>query len=291
LNVSKYSDGTPIPQVTDPTQWANLTTGAWCYYNNTTANGTTYGKLYNWYTTLGDTLCPKGWHVPSDNEWTILTDYLGGESVAGGKMKSVGTAYWNSPNTGATNESGFTGLPGGYRSNGGQFFDVGGRGYWWSSTQFNQQQAAAEQAFNDNPKRQTYVEVQRYITLGALIEFINKKLITKITGAANKAEIICNDSMQFSNYYPSLTSCNPKEVLLLPNNSNLTQNAGGMNVYGDNILKMYPNVVNTMANYSNDSNVKQWPGITFNNNDTTVICPSRIFLNIEMIQEILNTLS
>jgi hypothetical protein len=158
-------------------------------------------------------------------------------------------------------------------------------------TQFNQQQAAAEQAFNDNPKRQTYVEVQRYITLGALIEFINKKLITKITGAANKAEIICNDSMQFSNYYPSLTSCNPKEVLLLPNNSNLTQNAGGMNVYGDNILKMYPNVVNTMANYSNDSNVKQWPGITFNNNDTTVICPSRIFLNIEMIQEILNTLS
>jgi len=158
-------------------------------------------------------------------------------------------------------------------------------------TQFNQQQAAAEQAFNDNPKRQTYVEVQRYITLGALIEFINKKLITKITGAANKAEIICNDSMQFSNYYPSLTSCNPKEVLLLPNNSNLTQNAGGMNVYGDNILKMYPNVVNTMANYSNDGNVKQWPGITFNNNDTTVICPSRIFLNIEMIQEILNTLS
>lgn len=135
LNVSKYSDGTLIPQVTDPTQWANLTTGAWCYINNTTANGTTYGKLYNWYAVVGiydaasavnpalrKKLSPTGWHVPTDAEWTQLTDCLGGEPVAGGKMKSTGTSLWQSPNTAATNESGFSGLPGGYRSGFGTFW-------------------------------------------------------------------------------------------------------------------------------------------------------------------------
>ena len=133
LNVSKYSDGTLIPQVTDGTQWANLTTGAWCYYNNTTANGATYGKLYNWFAVVGiydaasannpalrKKLAPTGWHVPTDAKWTQLTDCLGGESVAGGKMKSTGTiqagtGLWDDPNTAATNESGFTGLPGGIR--------------------------------------------------------------------------------------------------------------------------------------------------------------------------------
>ena len=154
--------------------------------------------------------------------------------------------------------------------------------------QFNQQQAAQEQAFNDNPKRQTYVEVQRYITLGGLIDFINNKIITKITGAADSAAIICNDSTQFSNYYPALTSNKPKDVLLLPNNSNLAQIVGGMNVYGE--LKMYPTVVNNMTTYNDPTN-PPWPGITDIQNDTTVICPSRIFLNLEMIQEILNSIS
>ena len=148
LNVSKYTDGTSIPEVTDPTQWENLTTGAWCYYSNTTANGTTYGKLYNWYAVVGiydaasatnqalrKKLAPTGWHVPTDNEWRQLRDCLGGESVAGGKMKS--TSLWQSPNTGATNESGFLGLPGGYRTNGGIFDSVGNYGFWWSSSEFN----------------------------------------------------------------------------------------------------------------------------------------------------------
>jgi uncharacterized protein (TIGR02145 family) len=150
LNVSKYSDGTPIPQVTDPTAWTNLTTGAWCYYNNTTANGTTYGKLYNWYAVVGiydaasatnpalrKKLAPTGWHVPTDAEWTQLTDCLGGEAVAGGKMKSVGTTLWLPPNTDATNSSGFTGLPGGFRGYNGPFLDIGGGGYWWSSSETN----------------------------------------------------------------------------------------------------------------------------------------------------------
>jgi uncharacterized protein (TIGR02145 family) len=147
LNVSKYSDGTPIPEVTDATQWANLTTGAWCYYNNTTVNGTTYGKLYNWYAVVGiydaasatnpalrKKLAPAGWHVPTDAEWTQLTDCLGGETVAGGKMKSTST-LWQSPNIAATNTSGFTGLPGGYRVNGGTFDKIGGSGFWWSSSE------------------------------------------------------------------------------------------------------------------------------------------------------------
>jgi uncharacterized protein (TIGR02145 family) len=145
LDVTTYRDGTPIPQVTDPTQWANLTTGAWCYYNNDPANGTIYGKLYNWYAVAGihDTdpstpnkiLAPQGWHVPSDAEWTTLTTFLGGESVAGGKMKSTGTSLWLPPNTEATNSSGFTGLPAGYRSDGGPFNTIGNNGIWWSSSE------------------------------------------------------------------------------------------------------------------------------------------------------------
>ena len=145
LNVSKYRDGTPIPQVTDLTAWASLTTGAWCYNNNTTANGTTYGKLYNWYAVAGihdndpntpnKTLAPTGSHMPSDAEWTTLTNYLGGESIAGGKMKSTGTTLWVSPNTGATNESGFTGLPGGERTNNGSFGPIGYSCILWSSSE------------------------------------------------------------------------------------------------------------------------------------------------------------
>ena len=147
LDVTTYRDGTPIPQVTDPTQWTNLTTGAWCYYNNDPANGTIYGKLYNWYAVAGihDTdpstpnkiLAPQGWHVPSDAEWTTLRTFLGGESVAGGKMKSTGTSLWLPPNTEATNSSGFTGLPAGARYDNGAFDGIGASGFWWSSSEAN----------------------------------------------------------------------------------------------------------------------------------------------------------
>jgi uncharacterized protein (TIGR02145 family) len=149
LDVATYRDGTPIPQVTDPTAWANLTTGAWCYYNNDPANGAIYGKLYNWYAVAGiyneasrnnpnlrKKLAPLGWHVPSDSEWTVLTDYLGGQDVAGTKLKSIDTSLWIN-NSSATNEYGFTAIPGGYRDDYQTFENIGYHGYWWSATDEN----------------------------------------------------------------------------------------------------------------------------------------------------------
>ena len=136
LDVMTYRDGTVIPQVTSDAAWAALTTGAWCWYNNDPLNGAIYGKLYNWYA-VNDArgLAPQGWHIPTDAEWTTLDNLLGGYLVAGGKMKTTGTTIWTTPNTSATNESGFAGLPGGYRRNNGSFYEVGSFGYWWSATE------------------------------------------------------------------------------------------------------------------------------------------------------------
>ncbi len=136
LEVTTYRNGDPIPYVTDATAWAALTTGAWCYYNNDPANGSLYGKLYNWYAVNDPRgLAPTGWHVATDVEWTTLETTLGGDPVAGGKMKVAGTTSWTTPNTGATNESGFAGLPGGTRNLDGAFSSVGSYGGWWSSSE------------------------------------------------------------------------------------------------------------------------------------------------------------
>jgi len=141
LNADKFRNGDPIPEAKTNEEWKKAGDNkqpAWCYYNNDPANGTKYGKLYNWYAVNDPRgLAPKGWHIPTDAEWTILTDYLGGESVAGGKMKSTGSQYWQNPNIDATNESGFSGLPGGYRGFNGyfSFHLIGENGYWWSSTE------------------------------------------------------------------------------------------------------------------------------------------------------------
>jgi uncharacterized protein (TIGR02145 family) len=136
-----FRNGDSIPEVTDPVAWAALTTPAWCYYGDDPLNGQIYGKLYNWYAVNDPRgLAPIGWRVPTDDDWTALTTCLGGRPVAGGKMKTTGTiqdntGLWQSPNTGATNESGFNGLPGGSRSNDGTFSDIGNVGLWWSSTE------------------------------------------------------------------------------------------------------------------------------------------------------------
>ncbi|MBK9358856.1 MAG: PKD domain-containing protein [Bacteroidales bacterium] len=139
LKVTHYSNGDTIPNVTNYNQWDTLTTGAYCWINHDISWKDIYGALYNWNAVSDNReLCPAGWHIPSDAEWTILTDYLGGEYLIGGKMKSTRTApdahpRWDSPNSGASNESGFSGLPGGSFFNG--VFDVGKRGYFWSSSE------------------------------------------------------------------------------------------------------------------------------------------------------------
>ena len=127
LRTTKYNDGTDIYLVTDNTAWGSLTSGGYCNYANTTNVDTiaTYGRLYNWYAVNTGKLAPNGWHVPTDAEWETLTNYLGGTSVVGGKLKEIGTTHWNSPNQGATNETGFTALPGGYRDEDGTFGYIG----------------------------------------------------------------------------------------------------------------------------------------------------------------------
>ncbi len=154
LKVTHYRDGSPISKVTDGATWATLatsSTGAYCWYNNdSVTNGQVYGALYNWYA-VNDSrkIAPAGWHVPTDAEWTTLETYLGGVSVAGGKLKETGTTHWASPNTGATNESGFTALPGGYRYSSGTFAVLTMNGLWWTATEGNLYDAKYHWLFYD----------------------------------------------------------------------------------------------------------------------------------------------
>jgi uncharacterized protein (TIGR02145 family) len=136
LKTRIYRNGESISNITNNIQWSNLTTGAWCHYNNDSLYECPYGKLYNWYAVVDNrNLCPTNWHVPSVDDWNQLSDFLGGDPVAGSKLKSTGNSYWYSPNEGATNESGFSALPGGIKYNDGQNLSVGGIGWWWSSTE------------------------------------------------------------------------------------------------------------------------------------------------------------
>jgi uncharacterized protein (TIGR02145 family) len=136
LRTTLFNDGTAIPLATENTVGNNLKTPAYCWYNNNAGKyeKSAYGALYNWYAVNTGKLCSTGWHVPTDAEWAILTDYLGGERVAGDKLKETGTTHWESPNFGATNETGFTALPGGSRDYNGSF-GIGIDGSWWSSTE------------------------------------------------------------------------------------------------------------------------------------------------------------
>jgi uncharacterized protein (TIGR02145 family) len=139
LRSSNYNDGTPIPNVIDSIEWGELATGARSYYDNDSSKyDTIYGALYNFFAVATSKLCPTGWHVPTDEEWVDLTDYLGGENVAGGKLKDKGTVHWDTPNEGATDTVGFTALPGGRRTLTGTFDDSARKiGAWWSSTPDN----------------------------------------------------------------------------------------------------------------------------------------------------------
>ena len=139
LAVTKYNDGTPIPLVVSETTWSGLSTDAYCWYNNIEVK---YGALYNWYAVNTGKLCPTGWHVATDEEWTALTDFLGGPVLSGGKLKETGDLHWANYNTESINSSGFTALPGGYRHyqandyiNTNSYYGNATRyGYWWTSS-------------------------------------------------------------------------------------------------------------------------------------------------------------
>lgn len=138
LRTTRYNDGTEIPNVISNSEWSNLSSGAYCWYENDISNKTPYGALYNWYSVKTGKLCPKGWHVPSNQEWTDLSYELGGPEIAGGKLKAIGK--WAEPNVGATNETGFSAFPGGERYVNGQnidgaFLGLESGGRWCTSSE------------------------------------------------------------------------------------------------------------------------------------------------------------
>jgi uncharacterized protein (TIGR02145 family) len=160
LRTTSYSNGDPIPNVTNSILWSDLSSGAWRYYNENSNNNIPYGKLYNWFVTV-DTrnVCPSGWHVPSDEEWSTLINHLdpnanGGMNTnnVGVKLKSTGTQYWLAPNSGVTNSSGFSALPGGYLGAGtglpNVFYEIRESGYWWTSTGIWQDDSALYRDLN-----------------------------------------------------------------------------------------------------------------------------------------------
>jgi uncharacterized protein (TIGR02145 family) len=152
LKATKFNDGEAIPHGTTKLYWSSCSNSAYCWYNND--EGTykdTYGALYNWFTVNTGKLCPDGWHVPSLNEWNALGTFLGGNPVAGGKLKESGYSHWASPNKNATNASKFTGLPGSSRDYSGQWAgSIGTHGEWWSGTSVDASHANNLSLSNDS---------------------------------------------------------------------------------------------------------------------------------------------
>ncbi|MCK9208187.1 MAG: fibrobacter succinogenes major paralogous domain-containing protein, partial [Salinivirgaceae bacterium] len=142
LKTVLFNDSDSIPSITADSLWSGMNTAGYCWYLNDVGYKNTYGALYNWYTVNTQKLCPTGWHVPSEADWTELVDYLGGASMAGGLLKESGTSHWKTPNEGATNEYGFTALPGGKRLDSGEFDFMQVEGNFWSSESFSTQNAS-----------------------------------------------------------------------------------------------------------------------------------------------------
>ncbi len=167
--VETYQNGDLIPEVTNASAWNSLTTGAWCYYANITANGTVYGKLYNWYAVHDPrNMAPVGWHVPTDAEYATLQTYLGGSTIAGGKLMSTGTSLWPASNANSTNSSGFSGLPGGYRLPNGGFNSGADWAVFWASDDnggnpFDWQLRSNNAAFNHYTDAKTFGFSVRFI--------------------------------------------------------------------------------------------------------------------------------
>lgn len=143
LNTTKFRNGENIPNVTGTNEWAIDMNAAYCNSNNNPEIASVYGRLYNWHAAAdGRKICPDGWHIPNNNNWAELVEFLGGNEIAGGKLKQTGTELWNSPNADASNTSGFTALPGGVRNaNTGFFAGTGSTGSWWSNSEQNSEKA------------------------------------------------------------------------------------------------------------------------------------------------------
>lgn len=153
LKSTSFRDSTAIPLVEANSQWGSMGTPAYCWYNESQVDGNyIYGALYNWYAVSSGKLCPSGWHVPTDDEWTVLSDYLGGTAVAGGKLKEIAATHWKMPNAGATNETQFTALPGGSRSSSGLVENLGYYGNWWSASPVNSSTAYYRYMYSGTPE-------------------------------------------------------------------------------------------------------------------------------------------
>jgi uncharacterized protein (TIGR02145 family) len=150
LRTTRYNDGTKIPLIIDSVSWRNQSFPAFCWlYNDSASFHSAFGVLYNWYAVNTHKLCPTGWHIPTEEEWITLMDYLGGSEIAGGKLKEKGTIHWMTPNVGATNETCFTALPGSSRSYDGQFGLSNRFGFWWSTTEDNDYASAVGLSYNN----------------------------------------------------------------------------------------------------------------------------------------------
>lgn len=158
LTTTKFNDGTGIPRVKDAGVWDNLTGPGCCWQNNDTARKVTYGVLYNWYSVNTGKLCPKGWHVPSEAEWNELINFLGGESVAGGKLKETYYSHWRTPNSEASNITHFRALPGGERLDGpyALFDNLGKSGAWWTNGSIGDFAANRSMYYNNSRVEKSY---------------------------------------------------------------------------------------------------------------------------------------
>jgi uncharacterized protein (TIGR02145 family) len=166
LAVRTYRNGDPIPVVTDSAQWASLTTGAMCWYNNdSAANGATHGALYNWYA-INDPrgLAPAGWRIATLSDWTVMTACLGGEAVSGGKLKAISPLWQANPNAGNSNSSGFSGLPGGFRDGYTSIFSSNGSvaGAWWTATEYGLGKATLQYLVYDGKMILTSVAAKNF---------------------------------------------------------------------------------------------------------------------------------
>jgi len=151
LKTTHYRNGDLVTNAVDNYEWEKLLSGAWCDINNNSPNAAIYGHLYNWYAVNDPRgLCPAGWRIATDADWAVLAEFLGGEQVSGGKLKETDTLFWHSPNTGATNETFFSALPGGSRQPDGPFWYFGYYGLWWTSTAENSEFAFYRSLSFDN---------------------------------------------------------------------------------------------------------------------------------------------